>query len=210
MLLSKKLQTKITSQRYAHFVLYYASLFTPICFNNYSLFWHFESFPWHSAYYLIRVTSCHWKCAVQWSWIWGDKQMSFFFFTYKLQFHENLISHCIKLLTTDCCSEYLANLWIFPWPVMVTQECVSQTQFLLSTKYLRSPLFFPISFQFGNVKCRSICPSFSHVMSTQMPSWGLSINSVYTVSLEIQGLMEGLFKWMKTHYFQRALDQTVQ
>lgn len=85
-LLSKKLQTKITSHRYAHFVLHYAFLFTPICFNNYALFWHFESFPWHSAYYLIRVTSCHWKCAVHWSWIWGDKQLSFFFLPINFSF----------------------------------------------------------------------------------------------------------------------------
>lgn len=63
MLLSKKLQTKITSHRYAHFVVYYIFFFTLICFNNYALFWHFESFPWHSVYYLICITICHWKCA---------------------------------------------------------------------------------------------------------------------------------------------------
>lgn len=38
MLLSKKLQTKITSHRYAHFVLYYIFFFALICFNNYALF----------------------------------------------------------------------------------------------------------------------------------------------------------------------------
>lgn len=38
MLLLKKFQTKITSHRYAHFVLYYIFFFTLICFNNYALF----------------------------------------------------------------------------------------------------------------------------------------------------------------------------
>lgn len=169
--------------------------------------------PWIVSMTLSILSDLHYKlslkmcCALKLDPRWQVTELFFFpYKAYKFQFHANLISHCITLMTTNWCYKFMANVFLFLWSIVVThskKKGVKSVAVLSSVKYPRSPLGFPVSFQFVNVKCKRVCPSFLYIMNTSVVSLFFNNNiyiKVYQLFLlreQVKGLIQGLFKWMK-------------